>query len=294
MIKKDLTGIKYFKLTFLKYSHKNKLNQLVWEVLCDCGNIVKLPSQRITSGNTKSCGCLRKIKQLEWINSFIGKKFGRLEILKLIEIKKRAVIIVECKCDCGTLIRRDLHEIKRGKCLSCGCLQKELLAKRTFKHGQSCTANKNQSKEYGTWRSMIDRCYNNKNPSFHRYGGKGITVYESWKNSFIEFFAYMGKAPTKEHSIDRINPLGNYEPNNVRWADKELQARNQLKRPNKTSIYRGVSYSPKTTRKWQSGIRINKKPKFLGYFETEVEAARAYNSKALEIWGNGTWINKID
>jgi len=72
---------------------------------------------------------------------------------------------------------------------------------------------------------MKKRCFNPNYERFDRYGGRGITVCERWLD-FDNFYADMGPRPSPQHSLDRENNDGDYEPNNCRWATKLEQANN--------------------------------------------------------------------
>lgn len=91
------------------------------------------------------------------------------------------------------------------------------------KHGHT---KNNGTPEYNAWRSMIQRCHNPKNPAYRHYGGRGIRVCRRWRRDFRVFLADMKLKPTDQHSIDRINNEGNYEPENCRWATWSEQRRN--------------------------------------------------------------------
>jgi hypothetical protein len=78
---------------------------------------------------------------------------------------------------------------------------------------------------YGSWSNMKDRCQNPNNASYYKYGERGITVCERW-NDLNNFLADMGE-PSPEMSLDRIDPDGNYEPKNCRWATRWQQLINR-------------------------------------------------------------------
>lgn len=83
------------------------------------------------------------------------------------------------------------------------------------------------TKEYRAWKSIKTRCNNPNYDHYHRYGGRGIRMHEGWQEDFETFLADVGFAPSPDHSIDRIDNDGNYEPGNVRWATRTEQSRNK-------------------------------------------------------------------
>lgn len=79
---------------------------------------------------------------------------------------------------------------------------------------------------YTSWNQMKQRCYNSNHKNYDRYGGRGITVCDRWKNSFRAFVEDVGTRPSSKYSLDRIDNNGDYEPSNCRWADGITQRRN--------------------------------------------------------------------
>jgi hypothetical protein len=82
---------------------------------------------------------------------------------------------------------------------------------------------------YHCWVAMMYRCYNPKAQNYANYGGRGIGVYESWHDAgvFLTWLdANLGPRPAG-FSLDREDNNGNYEPGNVRWADKNTQLKNK-------------------------------------------------------------------
>jgi hypothetical protein len=95
--------------------------------------------------------------------------------------------------------------------------------RKQYKHGHASTYN--NSKTYISWRALRQRCLNPNHQKYKNYGGKGITVHETW-NKFVNFLSDMGERP-EGTTIDRIDRDGNYEPSNCRWADASTQNKNR-------------------------------------------------------------------
>lgn len=91
--------------------------------------------------------------------------------------------------------------------------------------------------EYRAWSALKRRCYDPNDAGYKNYGGRGIFVHPDWINSFDNFLKHIGPRPSSDHSIDRINNDGNYEPGNVRWATQKEQ--NNNKRSCRFVVFRG-------------------------------------------------------
>ena len=134
-----------------------------------------------------------------------------------------------------------------------------------IKHGESRKGA--ESTEFLIWIDMHHRCNCTTASVYRYYGGRGIKVCERW-NEFSNFLADMGRRPSAEHSIDRENSDGDYEPGNCRWATKQQQMRN-------TSYNRRLTLNGVTrcVAEWAEvlGISVNtiRKRVYLGYTDEQ-------------------------
>ena len=107
--------------------------------------------------------------------------------------------------------------------------------KGNYRHGMYGTPT------YKSWSEMKSRCKNAKTNCY-----AWVTYCKEWEN-FKNFFADMGERPNGT-TLDRIDPRGNYEPSNCRWADWETQANN--KRPKKRNVKWTIDGITKPARDW--------------------------------------------
>lgn len=157
-----------------------------------------------------------------------GTRFGKLVIVAEVEKhmypsgRTRRKFL--CECDCGCRVAVIVNNLKTGNTTSCGCIQRKTAAdngRKAAKHSMART------RTYQCWDRMIQRCTNESRESYARYGGRGVSVCEKWRRSFIAFLDDMGERPSSRHSIDRIDNDGDYTPDNCRCATVTEQARNK-------------------------------------------------------------------
>lgn len=175
----------------------------------------------------RGCGCKGSfVCYNECMIDLTGQTFGRLTAQWPVGRRRNNDVQWLCPCSCGKFRVNSGSDLRSGNSKSCGCLRKELLGIRKYKHG--CTVARMRTREYNSWVAMKSRCSNPNRPCYEDYGGRGIKICERW-HSFENFLADMGPRP-KGTSIDRIDNDMGYFPSNCRWATRLEQNRNQRKR----------------------------------------------------------------
>lgn len=197
----------------------------------------------------------------------VGKRFGSLTAIKFYGFYMDNWSWL-CKCDCSKDIIVHRKKLKSGDAKSCGCMKQK-----------TC-----KFPEYKSWDGMKDRCRNKNSKDYPGYGGRGIKICERWEKSFKNFYSDMGKRPTPQHTIERRNNNGDYEPLNCYWATKTEQRRNTRIPKNNTTGAKGVYWIPKRNQ-YRVEIRAGGKPIHIGTFKILLEAAEARKQAEIKYWG---------
>lgn len=189
-----------------------------------------------------------------------NKKFGKLFVIKMVEpyISPNGNIHPKwlCKCSCGKTIITRGDSLRNGVVKSCGCLKGNFMKKRKrtisgiYKE-EFFKKNIASKRIYNIYNSILNKCYNKYNYSYRWYGNVGVSVCSEWKDDFSCFYEWCIKngydisKNRKEQTLDRINPYGNYCPENCRFITIQEQQKN--KRNNIKIEYNGKI---KNLREW--------------------------------------------
>lgn len=153
----------------------------------------------------------RTRKALENNKFKIGDQNGKLTIVgdfQYVKFKEGERPACYVRCECG------VEKFIRLRCFSttnsCGCSAK-------VTHGEAKFGK--HSNLYDRWILIKQRCSNSKTPNYHRYGGRGITICDEWKNNYVAFRDWsLRNGYSEELELDRKDNDGNYTPDNCRWV----------------------------------------------------------------------------
>jgi hypothetical protein len=192
---------------------------------CQCdGREHELAVNALRTGNTRSCGCLRR-ELMSVRESVIGKRFGCVTVLADAEDHvfpsgaRRRRVVAQCDCTNKTVFKPMLAHLIRGGTTSCG----GSVHHRSYTHGMTGTP------EHGVWKGMHTRCSGGGSEQSRRdYYERGIRVCERWSGpgGFANFFTDMGPRPNPKLTIERRDNDKGYSPDNCYWGTWAQQKRN--------------------------------------------------------------------
>lgn len=160
---------------------------------------------------------------------WLGQKFGRLTVVGFRKIPNDNYSAWgwDCKCNCGNMLYGARpRSLRHGTTASCGCLKEEQnmhnLGEKRTTHGKTNT------RLYGIWCHIKERCNNPNSPAYKNYGARGISICDEWCNNFQSFYNWaMSHGYEDNLSVERIDVNGNYCPENCCWIPIEEQAKNK-------------------------------------------------------------------
>lgn len=215
----NLVGQKFGRWTVVE--RETNRSRPYWRCECECGESRAVSQQSLLRGLSASCGCFRSEKAKQKLIDMIGLRFGSLVVISRSSHRSGKHVTWECACDCGNKSVVSGTKLRSGHTKSCGCAKVAEIVKRSLTHGKCMTP------EYRVWTGIKSRCFGKKTRSYKDYGGRGVTMCKKWRDSFEAFYDDMGPRPSPDHSIERLDNDGNYEPGNCVWATRCIQCRNK-------------------------------------------------------------------
>lgn len=153
-------------------------------------------------------------------------RYGRLTLIEIVGLRMKKNGKREMwgrfKCDCGTIKECRMSDVKMKRIISCSCHKRQVISEISSTHRLT------KHRLYGIWLGIKKRCYNEKEKSYPRYGGRGIRVCSKWENDFMSFYNWaINNGWGKGLVLDRINNDGNYEPVNCRFTTVTVNNNNK-------------------------------------------------------------------
>lgn len=181
------------------------------------------------------------------IRDLTNQRFGRLTVLGDSGERRGHCVVWDCVCDCGVRCKIVGYSLTKGDTVSCGCYHREAASKRLKQ--LNTTHQLSRERVYKIWKGIIGRCYNKNEKDYARYGGRGITVCDEWRNDVAAFKDWaLASGYDDGLTIERINVNKGYSPDNCTWIPRGMQAYNRRN----TTRYKGMALCI-----WSKKLRLN-------------------------------------
>jgi hypothetical protein len=235
----DLEGKQFGRWTVIGYAGKSAANMSLWACRCKCGNESPVLAKHLLSGMSQSCGCLRdellsarqKAKSEERARTrdpfakpdsplfvdLTGHTYGEWFVVQFAEKTSSGSCSWLCRCSCGTERPVKGSNLRSGTSRSCRSPAHEYRGNKT--HGDS------KERLYWIYRGILQRCNDPRNED---YGGRGITICDEWRSSYIAFREWaLSHGYRDDLTIERKDVNGNYTPENCEWIPHPDQQANK-------------------------------------------------------------------
>jgi HNH endonuclease len=264
---------------------------------CECGTVKAVGLNDLRKGGTMSCG---KVQHLAIVSVPPGTVFGHLTVIR--ETRLGDVRAMLCQCDCGRQKTVKLGGLRSGRTKACGA-----------GHGVAADAawlNPGEVPLYGKdargrvavvdledYDLVMQYRWHVQDQERRREGRLPL----AYAKTYTGMKAPGGRKHISMHTlitgfaeVDHWDGNGlNNRRDNLRDATHAQNMGNARKQPGCSSQFKGVYWSQRRTGngKWQAYIGVNHRTRYLGRFEIEEDAARAYDAAAVEAWGEFAWLN---
>lgn len=196
----DITGKKFSRWTVMKLSHRDKNRNYIFECLCECGKTRLVHKSNLTTGKSKSCGCLTKFEDLK------GLKFGSLTVLRETHERRNNHRVWLCICDCGKQHKATVNTLKSGTVSSCGCSKSPDLT--GLRYGKLEVIKDLGTKEYGKKYYLCKCDCGNKIKLW------GVSLTQGWRKSCGCLQRDVSKLNIKKaQEVNKGKSHYNYNPN---------------------------------------------------------------------------------
>jgi hypothetical protein len=247
----DRTGIRIGRVNILEPVREGHC--IKWKCLCDCGKTFICTQAKIKNGHRFECNnCV--FERRRGID-LVGRKFGRWTVVRR-EIDSNNKTTWFCLCDCGNTGNVSNYALgKKGKSQSCGCLGRKQKSKWINTTLYPPANGLSKSRFYSIRSTLVQKCYNINHPTYFKFGGKGITICELWRNSAKDMYGWALAQGWREGVIFCLKEgFNEFSPETVYIIDRsDFNSEISLKGGLQIS-YRGETHS---VSKWAEIMGIN-------------------------------------